>query len=161
MLKIQEPVLRAASPRGFALFALGFRPFYLVASVFAAVSTLLWIGDYAGVLPPVYGHDPVLHAHEMIYGYAIAVIVGFLFTAGRNWAEQPTPQGGLLASFVALWLAGRILVLTPWTVAAAVVDAAFPMAAAIALAVPFLRSRNKRNYFFVGLLFLIGAADLG
>jgi uncharacterized protein involved in response to NO len=95
----------------------------------------------------------------MIYGYTIAVIVGFLFTAGRNWTNQPTPQGPLLVSFVVLWLAGRLVVLTPWITAAAVVNAAFPITAGMALAVPFLRSRNSRNYFFVGLLFLIGVAD--
>jgi uncharacterized protein involved in response to NO len=160
MAQIREPdAPLALSPRGFALFALGFRPFYLVASVFASVSVFLWIGDYAGLLPSIYGRDPVWHAHEMIYGYTIAVIVGFLFTAGRNWTNQPTPQGLLLVSFVVLWLAGRLVVLTPWITAAAVVNAAFPITAGMALAVPFLRSRNSRNYFFVGLLFLIGVAD--
>jgi uncharacterized protein involved in response to NO len=146
--------------RRFALFDLGFRPFYLVASVFAAVSVLLWVGSYAGVFPRVYRGDPVWHAHEMIYGYTVAVIVGFLFTAGRNWSNRPTPQGSLLAALVLLWLAGRVLVLSPWTVAAAVVNAAFPIAAAIALAIPFWRSRNSRNYFFVGLLFLVGLLEL-
>lgn len=150
----------AAAPRGFALFALGFRPFYLAASLFAALSVVLWIGDYAGLLPSLYGRNPVLHAHEMIFGFAVAVIVGFLFTAGRNWSGRPTPKGPLLAALVALWLAGRVLVATPWTTAAAIVSAAFPVAAAAALAVPFVRSGNRRNYFFVGLLVLMGAADL-
>jgi uncharacterized protein involved in response to NO len=146
--------------RGFALFALGFRPFYLGASVFAALSVLLWVGGYAGAWPPAYGGDPVRHAHEMIFGYAIAVIVGFLFTAGRNWSNLPTPHGPLLAAFFALWLAGRVLALTPWTAAAAIASAAFPIAAAVALAVPFVRSRNTRNYFFIGLLLAFGLVEL-
>ena len=146
--------------RGYALFALGFRPFYLVASLFASLSVVLWIGGYAGVLPHVYGGDPVRHAHEMIYGFAVAVIVGFLFTAGRNWSGRPTPHGPLLAAFVALWLAGRLLAFTPWTMAAALVSAAFPVAAAAALAVPFVQAGLRRNYFFLGLLVAIGAADL-
>ena len=132
-----------------------------VASVFAALSVVLWIGGYAGFLPQVYGGNPVRHAHEMIYGFAVAVIVGFLFTAGRNWSGRPTPHGPLLAAFVALWLAGRLLAFTPWTLAAALVSAAFPVAAAAALAVPFVQSGLRRNYFFVGLLVAIGAADLG
>jgi len=147
--------------RGFALFALGFRPFYFVASVFAALSVVLWIGGYAGFLPLVYDGNPVRHAHEMIYGFAVAVIVGFLFTAGRNWSNRPTPHGPLLAAFVALWLAGRLLAFTPWTMAAALVSASFPVAAAAALAVPFVQAGLRRNYFFVGLLVAIGAADLG
>ena len=154
----------AASPASatpdFALWRLGFRPFYLLASIFAAVSILLWIGEYAGVLSNVYLRDPVWHAHEMLFGYTIAVIVGFLFTAGRNWTGQPTPTGTLLAGYALLWLAGRLVVLTPYPIAAAVVNAAFPIAAAAGLAVPLARSRNRRNYFFVALLVLLGLVTL-
>ena len=144
----------------FALWNLGFRPFYLLASIFAAVSILLWIATYAGVLPGGYLRDPVWHAHEMLFGYTIAVITGFLFTAGRNWTGQPTPTGALLAAYAALWIAGRIVVLLPYPVAAAVVNAAFPIAAAAGLAVPLVRSRNRRNYFFVALLVMLGVVTL-
>ena len=144
----------------FALWNLGFRPFYLGASIFASLSILLWIAEYAGLLPGGYLRDPVWHAHEMLFGYTIAVIVGFLFTAGRNWTGQPTPSGALLAGYFLLWIAGRIIVLTPYPVAAAVINAAFPVAAAIGLAVPLARSANRRNYFFVALLVLLGALTL-
>jgi hypothetical protein len=117
----------------FALWRLAFRPFYLLASIFAAISILLWIGEYAGVLPNVYLRDPVWHAHEMLFGYTIAVIAGFLFTAGRNWTGKPTPTGPLLAGYALLWLAGRIMVFTPYPVAAAMVNAAFPIAVAAGL----------------------------
>ena len=33
---------RTTPPEGFALWRLGFRPFYLLASSFAALSVLLW-----------------------------------------------------------------------------------------------------------------------
>jgi uncharacterized protein involved in response to NO len=94
----------------------------------------------------------------MLFGFALAVIVGFLFTAGRNWSGRPTPTGGRLAALALLWLAGRVLVLTPYGWLSALVNAAFPLAAAIALAIPFVQARNKRNYFFVGLLVLLAAA---
>jgi uncharacterized protein involved in response to NO len=155
------PTLAArASDDRLALWNLGFRPFYLVASIFAALSILLWIAEYAGVLRGGYVHDPVWHAHEMLFGYTIAVITGFLFTAGRNWTGRPTPTGGLLIAYTLLWLAGRILILTPYAIAAAVVNAAFPIAAAAGLAVPLAQSRNRRNYFFVGLLVLLGLVTL-
>jgi uncharacterized protein involved in response to NO len=96
----------------------------------------------------------------MLFGFALAVVVGFLFTAGRNWTGRPTPTGGALAALAALWLAGRILVLTPFGWAAAIVNAAFPLAAAVGLAVPFIAAGNRRNYFFIGLLVLMGAAVL-
>ena len=155
-----HPAAPASATPEFALWRLGFRPFYLLASIFAAVSILLWIGEYASVLPNVYLRDPVWHAHEMLFGYTIAVIVGFLFTAGRNWTGQPTPTGALLAGYALLWVAGRLVALTPYPVAAAVVNAAFPIAAAAGLAVPLARSRNRRNYFFVALLVLLGLVTL-
>jgi uncharacterized protein involved in response to NO len=144
----------------FALWNLGFRPFYLLASGFAAVSVALWFLQYAGYLAIAYPRSAAWHGHEMIFGFALAVIAGFLLTAVRNWAGRPTPTGGALIALCALWLAGRLLVLTPYGVVAALTSAAFPVAVAIAIAVPLAQSANRRNYFFVGLLVLLGAADL-
>lgn len=75
---------------GYALFNLGFRPFYLLASVFAAASVLLWACEYAGYLPSGYLRNPVWHGHEMLFGYTIAVVAGFLFTAVPNWIRTST-----------------------------------------------------------------------
>ena len=157
-LHLDEPERRA--PRGFALWELGFRPFYLLASSFAALSILLWGLQFTGRLRAPYLDGPLWHAHEMLFGFTLAVIVGFLFTAGRNWTGLPTPTGGKLAALAALWVAARVLVLTPWGWASALANAAFPLAAAIALAVPFWRAGNQRNYFFVGLLVMLAAATL-
>jgi len=145
-------------PPSFALWALGFRPFYLAASVYASLSIVLWVAQYAGWLPARFARLPLWHGHEMLFGYALAVIAGFLLTAGRNWTNRPTPTGKPLAALVLLWLAGRVLMLTPWPTAAALVNVAFPLAVAAALARPLLASRNRRNYFFVPLLALVGCA---
>jgi uncharacterized protein involved in response to NO len=153
---IEEPP--APARRRFALWELGFRPFYLLASVFAALSIPLWALQFSGLLTHAYLAGPVWHAHEMLFGFALAVIVGFLFTAGRNWTNQATPSGPVLAGLATLWVAGRVLVLTPFGWAAAVANVAFPLAAAVALAVPFIKARNRRNYFFVGLLALMAVA---
>lgn len=157
LLNIEEP--KPQPGRGFALWELGFRPFYLLASSFAALSVLLWALQFSGWLGRPYLAGPLWHAHEMLFGYALAVVVGFLFTAGRNWSGQPTPTGLPLALLALLWLAGRVLVLTPFGWVAAVVNAAFPIAAGIGLAIPLYRARNKRNYFFVGVLFAFGIAQ--
>lgn len=103
----------------FALWRLGFRPFYLLASAFASLSVALWAAQYAGWLPRPYLAGPALHAHEMLFRFTLAVVAGFLFTAVRNWTGLPTPKGKALAALAALWLAGRVLVLTPWLWAAA------------------------------------------
>ena len=153
---IEEP---ATHPPRFALWQLGFRPFYLAGSTFAALSILLWMLQLSGALDTAYLTGPVWHAHEMLFGFALAIIVGFLFTAGRNWTNQPTPTGPALAALLLLWLAARVLVLTPFGWLAAAANVAFPLAAAVALAVPFIRARNRRNYFFIGLLVVMALAS--
>jgi uncharacterized protein involved in response to NO len=158
-IKIQEPPRRAAvGAHRFALWELGFRPFYLLASTFAALSIGLWALQFSGWLGHPYLDSSMWHAHEMLFGFALAVVVGFLFTAGRNWSGRPTPTGLPLAALAALWVAGRVLVLTPFGWAAAIVNAAFPLAAAVALAIPFFAAGNRRNYFFVALLALMSVA---
>ena len=85
---------------------------------------------------------------------------GFLLTAVRAWTNEPTPSGVPLMALVALWICGRVLVLTSFGMAGAVVNAAFPVAVAVVIGIPLLRSRNVRNYFFVGLLVLMGVLIL-
>lgn len=160
VISIEEPPLPSAHPTGFALWQLGFRPFYLLAGIFAAVSIGLWALQFAGWLGRPYLQGPMWHAHEMLFGFTLAVVVGFLLTAGRNWSNRPTLSGAPLAALAMLWLAGRVLVLTSFGWAAAIVNTAFPLAAAVALAIPFIASRNRRNYFFVGLLLMMALAVL-
>ena len=160
---LPDPRERAAAPltaTGFALFSLGFRPFYLLAGAFSAFSVLLWAAQYSGWLPSAHLQGPLWHGHEMLYGFTMAVIAGFLLTAVRAWTGQPTPTGVPLMALAALWVLGRALVLTPLGTAAPVVNAAFPVALAVAIGIPLVRSRNVRNYFFVGLLVLMGGLIL-
>ena len=145
---------------GLALWNLGFRPFYLLASIFSAFSVLAWAAQYSGFLPRAYLQGPLWHGHEMLFGYTLAVVAGFLLTAVRNWTGRPTPDGAPLMALAALWVAGRVLVLTPFGAIAAVVNAAFPVALALAIAIPLVESRNTQNYFFIGLLLLLGVLVL-
>lgn len=143
-----------------AVWNLGFRPFYLGAAIYAALSLVLWSLEYAGVIAQVYGRSPLRHGHEMVFGFAFAVVAGFLFTAVRNWTNRPTPTGGALAGIFALWVLGRVLAFMPFPVAAAIVNGLFPIAVAVGIAIPLVGSANRRNYFFVGLLVLAGLAAL-
>src|SRR6185436_2616549 len=139
----------------FALWKLGFRPFYLLASLFSSISVLLWAAQFSGYFHATYLRGPAWHGHEMLFGYTVAVITGFLLTAVRAWTGLPTASGVPLMGLAALWLCGRVLVLTPFDVAAAVVNAVFPLAVAVAIGIPLVRARNVRNYFFIGLLLLM------
>jgi uncharacterized protein involved in response to NO len=153
-----EPA-RRLPPNGFALWALGFRPFYLLAAAFAVFGIGAWIFVLAGRLTmPMAGLW--WHAHEMLFGFAAAVIVGFLFTAGRNWTGLATPTGPTLAALAALWLAGRLGLAFSGGWLAALCDLLFLPAAAVALARVLWRAGSRRNYFVVGILALLACANL-
>lgn len=157
IIPIRDP--QNPPPTGLPLLRLGFRPFYLLAAGFAALAIPLWVLDYAG-LPLVHTSLPAMlwHAHEMLFGFAAAVISGFLFTAVRNWTSQPTPTGLPLALIAGLWVAGRVapwLLPLPW---AAGIDFAFLPVMAVALARPLWASRNSHNYFVP--IFLSGLAAI-
>jgi uncharacterized protein involved in response to NO len=78
----------------------------------------------------------------------------------KNWAQRPTPTGMPLAALGALWVAGRVLSFTPWRAWSALTDAVFALGVAIGIARPLVASGNKRNYFFIALVLMIGAANL-
>ncbi|MCC7487415.1 MAG: NnrS family protein [Burkholderiales bacterium] len=144
-----------------ALWNLGFRPFFLLAGAFAALSIFAWVAQFAGVLGgPALVAGPLWHAHEMIFGYAFAVVAGFLLTAVRNWANEPTPTGRTLAAMAGTWLAARLCVAASLPLPAAAADTAFAIAVAAGIGIPLVRSRNRRNYFFVALVLALGAANL-
>ena len=96
--------------------ALGFRPFFLLAGFSAVILMATWVVAFVGgiAFSTYYGQID-WHSHEMIFGYTVAVVAGFLLTAVRNWTERPTPAGRYLGAMVALWLLGRILPFSPTT----------------------------------------------
>ncbi len=141
--------------------ALGFRPFYLLAGVFAAVAVPIWLMSFTGGMR-MDGYLPGIawHSHEMIFGFAPAIMAGFLLTAVRNWTGQPTPTGMSLAALVVLWLVARILMLTGPATAAALIDSLFLPALGVAIAIPIWRSRNKRNYKILAVLTALTLANV-
>jgi uncharacterized protein involved in response to NO len=140
----------------FPLFALGFRPLYLLAGGYAALSVAAWALQYAGWLP---GGDVLWHAHELLFGYAFAVIAGFLLTAVRVWTGRPTPTGLPLAGIALLWVLSRSIAVFSLP-AAAVMDMLFALAVAWGIGVPLIASGNRRNWFFIALVLALGAASL-
>ncbi|NQD37898.1 NnrS family protein [Permianibacter sp. IMCC34836] len=148
----------ASAPRYPAWLALGFRPFYLLAAAWMIVALPVWL--------VMFGHGAVMashlqgvnwHAHEMVFGFTPAVITGFLFTAVKNWTGQPTPRGLPLLVIAGVWLLARVLLLTSLSKLGMIFDIAFFVLAAVGIAIPLLRSGNRRNVFFIGLLLLLGS----
>jgi len=139
-----------------ALFALGFRPLYLLAGGYSALSVAVWTLQYAGWLPVA---NMLWHAHEMLFGYAFAVIAGFLLTAVRNWTGLPTPAGGALAAIAALWIVARVAAFYSLP-AAALADALFALGVAWGIGRPLIASGNRRNWFFIPLVLALGGASI-
>ena len=135
------------------MFQLGFRPFYALASIFAIVAVIVWLRAFSGLSDTgVYLHSVVWHSHEMLFGFIVAVVAGFLLTAVHNWTGQPTPSGAGLAALAALWLLARVLIVTGPVPLAVIADVSFLVALTVAIAFPILRSRNRRNYKVLMLL---------
>lgn len=157
-----ETLERNSDPR-IALFNLGFRPFFLLAGLTASLLVPLWLYVYTeGYIRFGYYSAVLWHAHEMVFGYAVAVIAGFLLTAVRNWTGMQTPGGKALAGLVMLWLAGRMVPFLAGILPhgmIAVVDIAFIPVLAVTLSVPLLRSRQKHNLVFLFVLAALTAAN--
>ena len=157
----------------FALFNLGFRPFFLGASIFSVVSILLWMCIYVFQLPLQFVEINMTqwHAHEMIYGYSLAVISGFLLTAVKNWTGEQTPHGPWLFGLFLLWVIARILFLfgTSLIFIAALFDMLFMLSLIFAIASPIIKVRQWRQLAILSKiilltigngLFYLGAAGL-
>lgn len=149
--------------RGPAVLGFGFRPFFLLGALWAALAMGLWMAMLAGKLALQTAFDPVTwHAHEFLFGYLGAIIAGFLLTAVPNWTGRLPVTGWPLAGLTAAWLAGRVAVsfsqgLPPMAVAAA--DLALVAALALLLGREIVVGRNWKNLPVVGLLVLFGCAN--
>jgi len=142
------------------LLRLGFRPFFLAASLFAIVAMIVWTANYSfsvefyfsGLAPNVW------HAHEMIFGYTMAVIAGFLLTAIKNWTGEEVLRGKSLALLLSLWVIARILPLSGLAIPIeilALVDVAFLLILSIVCLLPVLKVKQYKQAGIISKLFLI------
>src|SRR5262249_21777069 len=147
---------------GSACCSAGFRPFFLLGALWAALAILIWLPGFAGeyqiptIFPPV-----VWHVHEMVYGYGAAIVAGFLLTAIPNWTGRMPLQGVPLLALVLLWAAGRAAVLVsaryPGDIAAPI-DLSFPAVFAALLAREVVAGRHLRHPPMLGALALCSSA---
>ncbi len=146
------------------VLAKGFRPFFLLAALFAFAILPIWMLALAGVLDPSRYLDATYwHAHEMVFGFAVAVIAGFLLTAIGNWTQRETVVGYPLLALAALWLLGRVAItfaggLPKWM--PAVADLAFLPVLIGVLARPLIAAKNKRNFVMLAVLSALFLANL-
>jgi len=144
----------------FAFLHLGFRPFFIGASSFAFLSILIWMGFYVFGWPIHLAHfSPITwHAHEMIFGYTIAVVAGFLLTAIKNWTGIQTLQGYPLLGLFLLWLLARLLPFLGESIPLAlimVIDNLFIVALCVSVFLPLLKAKHWKSIALASLLILL------
>lgn len=155
---------RPATEGALAVWEAGFRPFFLLAGLAAAALMAIWALVYAGVaMPPLAGLVPALwHGHEMVFGFAMAVIAGFLLTAARNWTSRPTASPGELRFMVVAWALARSVPLATgaaglWPMAAA--DLVFIVMVMVTVARPIVQVRQWRQLPVLGVLSALAVAN--
>ena len=150
---------RLRTYQGLPILSYGFRPFFLLAALHAALVMLAWLPIFYGELALHSAFSPVdWHAHEMLYGFLPAVITGFLLTAIPNWTGRLPIQGAPLLALLLVWIAGRIAVTCSGNIGAipaALIDIAFLVLVAAAAAREVLAGKTWGNLKIVALLALL------
>ena len=157
MLIIDKRKAMAVAP----ILRLGFRPFFLLGAVLAALAIPVWIAALQGwALPAPVGGWLAWHRHELVFGFAGAIIAGFLLTAVQTWTGRPSLSGRPLALLVGLWLLGRLSWWLPSAWPLLLFNLAFLLAVAGVMARLLWAVRQRRNYPIVLVLALLAAVDL-
>lgn len=108
LMNIENTAKRPTSPH--PVLNLGFRIFFVGSAIFAILTMSLWTAILNNKAPFHSGLNPFYwHGHEMVFGYALAVIAGFLLTAVKTWTNQPMPYGYKLLAIFMPWAVARIL----------------------------------------------------
>ncbi len=150
---------------GPALLSYGFRPFFLLGSLWAGLEVLAWMPILHGDMSiPTALSARDWHVHELLYGYLPAVIAGFLLTAIPNWTGRLPLLGQPLAVLVMTWLAGRYVVTFSGSIGwkgAMIVDGAFLVLMTGAVVREIVAGKNWRNLMIAALLGLLAIGNFG
>lgn len=157
-------VPRGLSRTGPVIFSYGFRPFFLAAAIWAIVTMVLWISALSGFIQigGEYGAQN-WHAHEMLFGFASAVLAGFLLTAVPNWTGRLPVSGVPLVLLFGLWCLGRLIFLVPdlfGMTSAAVIDGLFLPALLTICAREVIAGRKWKDLKVLAGLLALSAANI-
>lgn len=155
---------RGIATSGPAILSYGFRPFFLLAGLWAVAAMALWVAALTLGWPIGGSYGPVnWHAHEMLFGYTSAALAGFMLTAIPNWTGRLPVSGMPLLVLVVVWIAGRLALLFPDTIgvtSAMAVDAAFLPLLFISALREIVAGRNWQNLKIVMALLVLSGANI-
>jgi uncharacterized protein involved in response to NO len=158
------PIPRLRHFAGPAILSYGFRPFFLFGAFYAGLALLAWLLMFEGraALPTAFSAKD-WHIHEMLYGYAAAIVTGFLLTAIPNWTGRLPLNGAPLLALVLLWAAGRFAVAGSAVIgwwAAALIDSAFLLVVLAAAGREIVAGKNWRNLRVLGIAAVFALANI-
>ena len=148
---------KVETEKHFSLFSIGFRPFFLGACVYSVIAILYWFLVYARGVHVDTGDLTLFqwHAHEMIYGYSMAVISGFLLTAVMNWTGVETVKGKKLIFIFSLWCFARFFFLSAFYKLAFIVDLIYGFLSLYYIAQPIIKVRQWRQLGVLSKIILL------
>lgn len=145
------------------ILRLAFRPLFLLGTLFSVITIGWWVHFWAAPFQWMpYGGVVWWHGHEMLFGFGIAIVTGFLLTAVRTWTGVPGIRGKWLAGLVLTWISGRLLIsfssgIASWLIAS--VDITYLVFSAIAMAYPVFKVKQWRNLMFVPILLILAGLN--
>nr|WP_086940494.1 NnrS family protein [Thaumasiovibrio occultus] len=146
----------------FPLWRLGFRPFFLLAGIYAIVAIAIWISIWPTNTPASLQVPPLWwHVHEMIFGFSMAVVAGFVLTAVQTWTNITGTKANALIALVALWLLPRVMLWLPvplWLTAS--IESLFLLFLGWEVGKRVVIAKGWRNLFFVPLFIAALLANL-
>lgn len=152
---------------GAPLWSSGFRPFFLLGVGYGVVLMFAWAFTLAAphAAAATGLAEGSWHAHEMLFGFATAIIAGVVLAALPSWSGTEELRGRALAVLVACWVAGRVAV---WILQASgspsrwleALDLLFVPALLVAVLPQLLRVANRRYLLLVPVLVALHAAQI-
>ncbi|WP_444896196.1 NnrS family protein [Microbulbifer sp. SSSA005] len=154
------PIVDRARAESIApIWRMPFRPFFWGAALWSMVALVIWQGQLFGWQMPAFRMGVVWHSHEMLFGFAATVVVGFLGTAMQTWTGIPSPKGTQLIALVGLWLLARLgylLAAVPiWM--PVIAEVSFFLFSAFLLGARVLRTKQWRNMFVLPAILMFAA----
>ncbi len=146
------------------ILRLAFRPLFLLGTLFSVITIGWWVHFWSAPFQwAPYGGVLWWHGHEMLFGFGVAIVTGFLLTAVKTWTSVPGIRGKWLAGLVLTWVSGRLLIsfssgINDWLIAS--VDIAYLVLSAIAMAYPVFKVKQWRNLMFVPILLTLAGLNV-
>jgi len=151
-------------PMTHTFMSYAFRPFFLLNGLFSIIVMSIWLmalhGTGPAAVPATMLH---WHGHEMVVGFSMAAMAGFVLTAVATWTDRPPLQGKLLGVLVFSWLLGRLAMMAAtwlpyWLVAS--VDTIFPFLLCLLVGREVVGGSSRRNYPIVGITLVLALLNL-